>query len=256
MTMQRQGFQHDGLAFSYLDAGGNGRVLVALHAHLMEAATFAPLASALSPQWRVVALDQRGQGFSSHAPTYTRADYLGDLAALFGHLGLETAALLGNSLGGVNAYQFAALYPQRVSALIIEDVGAVISDDISFILPWAGTFVTREDLANQVGARFAPYFEDSFRHTECGWKLAFEPREMVASQRLLCGDHWQDWLATDCPALLIRGRDSRVTTAEHTEQMAERRPNTTLLSLDGGHVLHKETPTEFTSAVRTFLQNL
>ena len=256
MAMQRQEFQHEGLTFSYLDPGGNGRVLVALHAHLMEAATFHPLAAALTPEWRVVALDQRGHGFSSHAPTYKRADYLGDLAALFAHLGLQRAVLLGNSLGGVNAYQFAALYPERASALIIEDVGAVVSDDIGFILPWEGTFATREDLVNQIGARFAPYFENSFRQTEGGWKLAFEPREMVASQRLLCGDHWQDWVATDCPALLIRGRESRVTTAQHVEEMAQRRPNTTLVSLNGGHVLHMETPTEFTSAVRTFLQNL
>lgn len=256
MTIERQKFQHGSLTFSYLDSGGNGHVLVTLHAHLMEGATFVPLATALAPGWRVIALDQRGHGFSSHALTYTRADYLGDLAALFAHLGFERAVLLGNSLGGVNAYQFAALHPERVSALIIEDVGAVVSDDISFILPWEGTFATREDLVNQIGARFAPYLEDSFRQTESGWKLAFEPREMVASQRLLCGDHWQDWLATDCPALLIRGQESRVTTAEQVEQMAQRRPNTTLVSLNGGHVLHMETPTEFTGAVRAFLQNL
>jgi pimeloyl-ACP methyl ester carboxylesterase len=132
----------------------------------------------------------------------------------------------------------------------------MITDDISFILPWEGTFATREDLVNRVGARFAPYFEDSFRHTSTGWKLAFEPREMLESQRNLCGDHWQDWLATDCPALLIRGRESRVTSAEHMEQMARRRPNTTLVSLNGGHVLHVETPIEFISTVRTFLENL
>jgi pimeloyl-ACP methyl ester carboxylesterase len=268
MAIQRQTFQHDGLSFSFLDTGpntglatsrdtvGNGRVLIALHAHLMEAATFAPLAAALAPEWRVIALDQRGQGFSSHAPTYTRADYLGDIAALFAHLGLRRAVLLGNSLGGVNAYQFAALHPQLVSALIVEDIGAEISDDISFILPWEGTFITREDLENRIGARFVPYFEPSFRQTDSGWKLAFEPREMVASQLQLCGDRWPDWLATDCPALLIRGRESRVTTAEHLQQMALRRPNTTLVSLNGGHVVHMEAPTEFISAVRTFLQDI
>ncbi|MGP8173954.1 MAG: alpha/beta fold hydrolase [Terracidiphilus sp.] len=162
MTVERQKFQRGSLTFSYLDSGGNGHVLMTLHAHLMEGATFVPLATALAPGWRVIALDQRGHGFSSHAPTYTRADYLGDLAALFAHLGFERAVLLGNSLGGVNAYQFAALHPARVSALIIEDVGAVVSDDISFILPWEGTFATREDLVNQIGARFAPILRIHF----------------------------------------------------------------------------------------------
>ncbi len=260
MKMQPSEFENAGLMFSYLDTGrdegGDGRVLIALHAHLMDGQTFAPLAAALEPEWRMIAPDQRGHGYSSHAQSYTRGDYLGDLEALFAHLGMQQAVLLGNSLGGVNAYQFAARHPERVSALVIEDVGAVVSDDISFILPWAGVFATREELANQIGARFAPYFEDSFRQIENGWRLAFEPSEMVESQRWLCGDHWQDWLATDCPALLVRGRDSRVTTAEELEEMARRRPNTALVTLDGGHVPHKECPEEFNRAVLRFLTSL
>lgn len=260
--MERHTFQHDGLTFSYLDSnarstpGGDTHILVALHAHLMEAVTFVPLATALLPDWRVVALDQRGHGNSSHAATYTRADYVSDIEALFTHLGLQRAVILGNSLGGVNGYQFAARHPERVSALIIEDIGAVVSDDISFILPWEGTYATREELANRIGSRFASYFEDSFRETGNGWRLAFEPREMVVSQQNLVGDHWKDWLATDCPALLIRGLQSRVTDAAQLEQMAQRRRNTTLITLNGGHVLHKELPTEFTVAVRAFLKAL
>lgn len=254
--MERRQFQQDGLTFSYLDSGGSGPTLVALHAHLMEATTFAPLAAALAPDWRVIALDQRGHGYSSHAASYTRADYIGDIEALFAHLGVGRTVFLGNSLGGVNAYQFAALHPQHVSALIIEDIGVVVTDDISFILPWEGTFATREDLAARIGTRFAPYFKDSFRETETGWKLAFEPREMVVSQQHLCGDHWLDWLASNCPALQIRGSESRVTSAEQLEQMAARRPNTTLVTLNGGHVLHKEAPAEFNRAVRTFLAGL
>ncbi len=48
------------------------------------------------------------------------------------------SCILGNSLGGVNAYQFAARHPERVKALIIEDIGAVVTDDISFVLSLAG----------------------------------------------------------------------------------------------------------------------
>ena len=247
----RHDFQHDGLTLSYLDAGGGGPVLITLHAHLREGLTFAPIAKALSPQWRVIALDQRGHGHSDHATTYTRSDYLGDIAALFTHLGLEAAVLLGNSLGVANAYQFAALHPERVRGLVIENVGAVVNDDTSFVLPWAGTFATREDLVERIGARFAPYFADSFRPTPDGWKLA-----VVASQALLNGEHWDDWLASRCPALLIRGRDSKVTTAAHFEDMAARRPNTTLVTLEAGHVVHMDNAAGFAAAVMTFLRSL
>lgn len=219
-----------GLTFSYLDSGGDERVLVALHAHWMEGLTFAPLAAALAPEWRVVALDQRGHGHSDHAPTSTRDDYVGDIAALFEHLGLKDAVVLGNSLGGVNGYTFAARQAARVSALIIEDIGAEESadTDFSFVLAWQGTFAMRQELDERVGPRYLPYFQDSFRQTPGGWKLAFDPQEMVVSQRLLAGDHWADWLASRCPALLIRGLQSRVTTPAHVEQMAARRPNTRL----------------------------
>jgi pimeloyl-ACP methyl ester carboxylesterase len=257
--MQRRHFQHDGLTLSYLDAGGAGPVLIALPAHWMEGVTFAPLARALAPNWRVVALDQRGHGRSDHAPRetgYTRDAYLGDVAALYTHLGVHSAVLLGNSLGGVNAYQFARRNPDQVRALVIEDIGVVVADDTSFALSWGGTYPTREALVERVGARFLPYLEDAIRETSAGWRLAFDPQDTVASQRELNGDYWADWLATICPALLIRGRDSRVTKPEMLEQMAARRPNTRLVTLDGGHVVHLDNPTGFADAVLAFLAAL
>jgi len=254
--MQRHNFQRDNLTLSYLDAGGKGNPLVALHSHWLEARTFEPLALALAPQWRVIALDQRGHGYSDHARSYTRQDYLEDLASLFTHLRIGQGVLLGNSLGGVNAYQFAARHPEMVRALVIEDIGVEIGDDTSFALAWSGTFATREELEELIGARFLPYLLDSFRRTESGWRLAFDPQDMVASQTHVNGNHWQDWLASRCPALLLRGSRSRVTSQEHVEQMATRRPNTQLQCIDGGHVIHQDNPMEFAAAVRTFLANL
>ncbi len=169
---------------------------------------------------------------------------------------IEEAVLLGNSLGGVNAYQFAARHHDRVRGLVIEDIGAEVWDDTSFALAWSGTFATREELAERVGPRFLPYLEDSLRQTSRGWTLAFEPADMVASQGHLNGDHWADWLATDCPALLIRGSESRVSSAAIFEQMATRRPNTRLQSLEGGHVIHFDNPAGFAEEVKMFLQNL
>ena len=255
--MQRHQFQNDGVALSYLDAGGDGPVLIALHSHWMEGLTFAPLAAALAPRWRVVALDQRGHGHSSHTQVHTREAYLGDIAALYAHLSLDKAVLLGNSLGGVNAYQFAARHEQRVRALVIEDMDVVVDDDISSSLAWAGEFPTQEALAARIGPRLSPYLEESFRQTPSGsWRLAFDPTEMVISQEQLNGDHWADWLASRCPALLIRGRDSKVTTADELEQMATRRPHTRLVTLEGSHVLHVDNPAGFTETVKAFLQGL
>jgi len=254
--VQRHNFRRDGLALSYLDAGGDGQVLIALHAHFMEGATFTRLAKQLAPKWRVVALDQRGHGYSDHARTYTRDDYVSDLEGLVKHLGIKETVLLGNSLGGVNAYQFAARHPEKVSGLIIEDIGAEVYDDLSFVLAFDGIFPSRQKLIAHVGPKFLPYLRDSFRETAAGWTLAFEPRDIVESGKCLAGDHWQDWLATECPTLLIRGHDSKVTTHAAVTQMASRRLNTQLKTIDGGHVAHVDNPAAFATAVKQFLQKL
>jgi esterase len=261
MDFARHSFNHDGLTFSFLDTGTSNQsitrpAVIALHAHLMQASSFAPVASHLSPRHRVIALDQRGHGESSHARTYTREDYLGDIAALMAFLDLPQAVLLGNSLGGANAYQFAARHPKCVAGLVVEEIGAVVTDDISFVLPWGGNYPNREELEAAIGPRFLPYMRDSFRQSTSGWHLAFEPAEMVQSQRNLVGDHWSDWLASICPALLIRGSESRVTSQEHMEEMAARRPNTALVTLAGGHVVHADNPRDFNQALDRFFQEL
>lgn len=252
--MQRHSFIHNNLKFSYLDSGGNGEILIALHAHFMQGKTFSHLADELLPQWRVIALDQRGHGYTDHASSYTRKDYLDDITAFLKHLNInKPVVMMGNSLGGVNAYQFAAQNPKLIHAMIIEDIGVKLSIDLSFSLAWKGCFKTKEELSQSIGSRFVHHLQDSFCRTEKGWKLMFDPEEMVISNSLLNGNHWNDWLRTDCPCLLIRGQDSRVLTQEHAKQMASKRPNTNLQVLDGGHAVHRDNPIGFTNALKSFL---
>lgn len=255
--MQRQRFQNDTLSLSYLDSGRAGKTVIALHAHWMEGVTFTSLIEALGSSWRVVALDQRGHGYSDHGTSYTRNDYLSDLKALVEHLKLpDPVVILGNSLGGVNAYQFAARYPTLVQAIIIEDIGVEIDGDFNFIRAWKGIFKTRADLSTCIGSGLLPYLQDSFRETDLGWQLAFEPEEILMSLNSIKGDYWLDWLSTDCPALLIRGNESKVTTQSHLEQMCSRRAHTELKNLPGGHVVHVDNPEGFIEAIKEFLKNL
>jgi pimeloyl-ACP methyl ester carboxylesterase len=73
---------------------------------------------------------------------------------------------------------------------------------------------------------------------------------VIASERLNAGDHWSDWLASTCPALLIRGRDG-IVPAELAREMADKRPGTRLVELDGDHFVHLGA--EFAPVVREFL---
>lgn len=255
--MQRKNFLNNNLTLSWLDAGGARPLVIALHAHWMEATTFRRLATDLIDGWRVVALDQRGHGHSGPAATYTRQDYLSDLEQFFAELRVSAPViLLGNSLGGINALQFAAKHPDLVRALVLEDISVEVNTDIGFVRAWSGEFPTREALAERIGPRLLPYLEDSFRESLDGWRLAFDPEDMVRSQESLKGHYWDEWLSTTCPALMIRGRDSRVTTRGQLEEMARRHHNTVLIELEGGHIVHQDSPDAFAAELRSFLQSL
>jgi pimeloyl-ACP methyl ester carboxylesterase len=62
-----------------------------------------------------------------------------------------------------------------------------------------------------------------------------------------------DWLATSGPALPVRGTQNRLTSREGIEEMAARRPNTRMLMLGGGHVVHVDNAAAFNEAGRRFL---
>jgi pimeloyl-ACP methyl ester carboxylesterase len=196
----------DGRRLSYLDFGGPGRPLPALHGHLDEGRTWARLAQALAPRWRVIAPDQRGHGDSDRAASYTREDYMADAIALLDQLRIEQAVTLGHSGGGITAFQIAARNPHRVSAIVNVEGPVCDLDDgpsaLSFVLSLPYTAPDRQALLDTIGP-LAPKLGDKLRPTpDGGWRLPFHPQDTIASEQGTHGDHWADRTATECPALL------------------------------------------------------
>ncbi|GAA3089881.1 alpha/beta fold hydrolase [Streptosporangium carneum] len=248
-----------GRRLSYLDFGGPGRPLLALHGHLSEGASFAAVAAELAPEWRVIAPDQRGHGESDRAADYSREGYLADVLALLDHLGLDQVAIAGHSLGGVNAYQLAARHPERVTAFVNADAPVVLGlegpNPLAFVLGLPYQAATREALVEALG-QAAPYFADTLRENADGtWRLPFHPQDMVDSEDLVHGDHWADWLASACPALLVRGSEGGVIPADQAQAMIDRRPNTRLAELATDHFVYAGDPKGFAEAVREFLRS-
>ncbi|MFE5296652.1 alpha/beta fold hydrolase [Streptomyces sp. NPDC056632] len=250
----------DHRTLSYLDftPDSTGRPLLALHGHLSEGASYAHLAEALGPEWRVVALDQRGHGDSDRAPDYRREGYVADALALLDHLGLERVVLVGHSLGAINAYHLAAAHPERVAGLVCTDSAALLPDTgtspLSFVLGFPYTAPTREELTVACGP-VGPMVAPALRPHADGWRLPFHPQDTVDSENLVHGDHRATWLASDCPALVVRGTSSQVLTADHAREMTAR-PRTTLVELDTDHFVQLRDPRGFEKAVGDFLATL
>lgn len=96
--------------------------LVALHGLTDDGLCWLRLARALRDDFDIVMPDARGHGLSdTPAHGYTAKDHAGDAAAVIRAMGLGPCIVIGHSMGGAEAAQLAADYPELVRALILED---------------------------------------------------------------------------------------------------------------------------------------
>jgi len=249
-------FTVDGRRIAYTDFGGPGRPLLAIHGHLGEGAMWAPLAEALAPEWRVIAVDQRGHGDSDRAESYRPVDYAADAAALLEHLGMGPLPVVGHSGGALTAIHLAALHPGRVSALVVGEIPVVLDKPgaLDFVRAMPYTAENREALLAALGPA-APYVGTRIRSLPDGTaRLPFHPDDTIASELAGIGDHWDTWTASACPALVLRGDEGGLVGEDMATEMAARRPGTRLVALKADHFLLEKDPEGFASAVRDFLR--
>ncbi|QHW29683.1 alpha/beta hydrolase [Paenibacillus rhizovicinus] len=258
----RKYFHSGDVRLSYVDYGGDSqRVLVMLHGYMANARSFSELAVRFN-DWRVIALDQRGHGWSEHPPgnEYARNNYVEDIANLIrSELGGQPVTILGHSLGGLNAYQFAARYPELAKAVIVEDIGAEIKADFSFAskLPYRSASLRelRQSLAD-VGLRAIDYFAESVMEDERGWGFRTDLKWLQVSVPQSNGVWWEDWLGSSCPILLIHGGKSFILDTEQARRMAASRPNTKLAVFEQcGHGVHYDDIDGYFNAVKDFLMH-
>ena len=101
---------------------GQGPPLVLLHGLFGSARNWGAVQRALAADYRVVALDLRNHGASSHAPGMAYAAQAEDVAETLAALGIESAVVLGHSMGGKVAMMLALTRPELVERLIVADI--------------------------------------------------------------------------------------------------------------------------------------
>jgi pimeloyl-ACP methyl ester carboxylesterase len=101
--------------------GGSGRPLVLLNGFAASGLLWpASWVRELELGYRVIRIDNRGTGWSRDAPApFTITELADDVAAVLDDLGYESATVLGLSMGGMIAQEFAIRYPQRVDRLYL-----------------------------------------------------------------------------------------------------------------------------------------
>ena len=134
-------FETTATKLNYLDWGSSSaEPLVLLHGGAWCWQEYLSLLPTLAQRWHTYSLDLRGNGRSGWVPdTYRLENFAADNAQFLGQLG-RPAVLIGHSIGGVIALMLAARCPDRVKALIIEDVPLTLDSYRRFIDASRGMF--------------------------------------------------------------------------------------------------------------------
>ncbi len=109
----------NGVEIAY-ELRGDGQPLVMIHGAQGDQSMFAGMAAAFAGTYRVLTFDQRGSGLSEKPDMpYSIAMLADDTAALMDHLKIASAHIIGVSMGGMIAQEFALRHPDKVRALVL-----------------------------------------------------------------------------------------------------------------------------------------
>jgi len=106
----------------YFKKLGEGHPFVILHGLYGSGDNWITVANAMSKKFEVILVDQRNHGRSPHSDVHTYEAMTTDLLELFEKLNIEKTIILGHSMGGKVAMNFALDYPEKVSKLIVVDI--------------------------------------------------------------------------------------------------------------------------------------
>lgn len=260
-----------GLRFHYREWPSPGKPpLVLLHGFTSHARSWDTFARAVQPGFHVYALDQRGHGESDWTDDYSADAMVEDVRAFVRCLGLERFALLGLSMGGRNAYLYAARYPEGLERLVIVDIGPEIhgagATRIQAGVRAPDVFATPEE-AIERALRANPNADPAearhrtlanlLRLEDGTWTFRYDRSYRDGSRTISRPDmeaSWRELERIQAPTLLVRGERSDVLSPEVAARMVATIPDCRLVTVPGaGHSIPLERPLGFLAGVLPFL---
>lgn len=223
----------------------------------------------LSTQFQVILVDNRDAGRSSKArQSYKIADMADDLAGLLDALGIQRSHLLGLSMGGMIALEFALRHGDRLDRLVLAGTGAAparsAADPIQI---WS--WVKANDATGEVfgGQQFVSLFSTAFLRNHEAVRdtadlLASNPYPMSPEAYGRQANAYRQFDALDrlaaitAPTLVVVGEQDLLTPPWIAREVAEAIPGARFEVIRGdgsSHVVPIECPDEFNRLVLDFL---
>jgi pimeloyl-ACP methyl ester carboxylesterase len=254
----------DGLDLYYRDyAARDGRAatpVACLHGLTRNARDFENVAPWIAGTGRrVIVPDVRGRGRSGRDPDPTHYDipvYVNDLVSVLDDAGAERVVVVGTSMGGLIGAALNLIHPERVAAMILNDVGPKLGakgmQRIAEAVGGGESYSTWDEAAAHAeralghvhpdrsgdGEFWNAYARKLFRETDGRIALDYDPAiAEVLRSGAATADLWPlfDGLR-DVPTLLLRGSESELLEPETVEAFRARKPNLTVAEVPGvGH---------------------
>jgi pimeloyl-ACP methyl ester carboxylesterase len=242
---------------------GEGPPVVLLHGLFGSARNFGFVQRALSPSFRVIAMDLRNHGDSPHAPDMRYTVMAGDVRETLEALAFGPAAVIGHSMGGKTAMALALRYADAVARVMVCDIAPVTYQHGNAgvaramqVIPLSPALTRRDAdaalVSVQPSADVRAFLLQNLRFGAApAWRIGLA--EIADAVPDLEG--WETFPAVyPGPSLFVTGANSDYVLAEHRPGIRALFPSARFVAVkNAGHWLHADNPAGFLSVAEGFL---
>jgi pimeloyl-ACP methyl ester carboxylesterase len=247
------------------DASTSKQTLVILHGLFGSSDNWLTQARFLSNNnYTVYTIDQANHGQSYHSNSFDYATMVNDLKEFIDDKNLRQPVVLGHSMGGKTAMNFALAHPDSLSKLIVVDIAPRYYDLEHYTILKGLNAIAIDTLAsrNEADEALAAYvpevdvrqflLKNLQRKAEGGfsWKINLP---LITQQLANIGVDLQYTGKFDKPTLFIRGRRSNYVRDNDLDRIKEVFPQASLETMETGHWVQAERPQEFVDLVMNWL---
>lgn len=266
-----------GVRAHYRDEGkADGPVLVMVHGFAASLHTWEPWVARLSDDYRIVTLDLPGHGLTRTPEGYATSldGHVATVEAVTAKLGLPPFVLIGNSMGGATAWNYALAHPERVRGLVLVNSAGWPRDEAPKSQPFAFRMM-RNPLGRAVLRNIDPrpvaepglksaYVDETIitdavvtRYAE--FARAPGRREMILTQQALPRRKVtpESFKAIAAATLVMHGDDDTVIPVADGRSLAGAIPGARLITYPKvGHVPMEQIPDRSAADLRAFVEAL
>jgi pimeloyl-ACP methyl ester carboxylesterase len=246
----------------YYETQGKGPALVFIHGLGSSARDWELQVAGFSKTYTVITFDLRGHGQSDKPPgAYSLPMFAADTAGLLHALGIESAHVVGLSLGGCVAFQLSVDHPALLKTMIIVNSAPTMGGNTAefkqeirrrvAIVQQRGMRAMGEDLSKNLFPKAA---HAAIRQTFVERWAENEPRPYIASLLSMSGWSVVDQLGSiHCPTLIIAA-DQDYSPVAVKEAYVKLMPNARLVVIpEAHHATPTEEPKKFNAVLASFL---